>query len=76
MWHGIKCNDTFALHNCTTNIAFHGCECIGCKLTPRMVLIVRAREMDNVQESRAVYRRLSNTFEVKRFIGDCPILLN
>ena len=68
MWHGIKCNGTFALHNCTTNIAFHGCGCIGCKLTPRMVLMVQAREMDNVQESHTVYRRLSNAFELKQFI--------
>ena len=76
MWHGIKCNGTFALYNCTTNIVFHGCGCIGCKLTPRMVLMVRAKEMDSVQESRAVYRRLSNAFEVERFIKDCPMLLN
>ena len=55
MWHGIKCNATFSLHNCMANIAFHGCGCIGGKLTPRMVLMVQAREMDNVQESRAVY---------------------
>ena len=75
MWHGIKCNGTFVLHNCMENIAFHGCGCIGCKLTQRMVLMVRAREMDNVQESRAVYRRLSNAFELKRFIGNCPMLL-
>ena len=76
MWHGIKCNDTFALHSGTTNIAFHGCACIGCKLTPRRVLMVWAQEMDNVQESCAVYRRLSNVFEVKRFIENCPMLLN
>ena len=63
MWHGIKCNDTFALHNCTANIAFHGHGCIGCKLTSRMVLMVQAREMDIVQESCTVYRRLSNFFE-------------
>ena len=68
MWHGIKCNGTFALHNYTANIAFHGYGCIGCKLTPSMALMVWAREMDNVQESRAVYLRLSNAFEVKRFI--------
>ena len=76
MWYGIKCNGTFALHNCTTNIAFHGCGCIGCKLTPRMVLMVWAQEMDNVKESHAIYRRLSNAFEVKRFIEDCLMLLN
>ena len=76
MWHGIKCNGTFALHNCTTNITFHGCGCIGCKLTPHMVLMVKVREMDNVQESRTVYRRLSNAFKIKRFIGDGPMLLN
>ena len=76
MWHGIKCNGTFALLNCTANIAFHGCGCIGCKLTPCMVLMMRAREMDNIQKSRVVYRRLSNAFEVKRFIRDCLMLLN
>ena len=76
MWHGIKCNGTFALHNCTTNIAFHGCGCIGCKLIQRMVLMVWAREMDNVQETRAVYRRLSNAFELKRFIGNYLMHLN
>ena len=76
MWHGIKCNGTFALHNYMANIAFHGCGCIGCKLTPLMALMVRAQEMDSVQESRVVYRRLSNAFEVKLFIGDCLMLLN
>ena len=48
MWHGIKCNGTFALHNCMTNIAFHGCGCISCKLAPHMVLMVRAQDMDNI----------------------------
>ena len=76
MWHGIKCNGTFALHNCTANIAFHGCGCIGCKLTPHIVLMVRAREMDNVQEIRTDYQRLSNAFELKRFIGNYLMLLN
>ena len=76
MWHDIRWNGTFSLHNCTANIAFQGCGCIGCKLTLHMVLMVRAREMDNVQESRAVYRRLSNAFELKWFIGNCLMLLN
>ena len=25
---------------------------------------------------KAIYRRLSNAFELKLFIGDCPMLLN
>ena len=75
MWHGIKCNGTFTLHNCMANIAFHGYGCIGCKLTLCMALMVRTREIDNFQESRAVYWRLSNAFELKRFIEDYPMLL-
>ena len=41
-----------------------------------MVLMMWAWEMDNVQESNVVYQRLSNAFEVKQFIEDCPMLLN